>query len=90
MVGNLGYITYVFTHAAAPKKRPRPRCAGKVLEAKQRLADVRPKPGAKLTVMLMASAGGGGKPTQTAGQAALAASRAAKHQKLMVGMCNRL
>ena len=57
---------------------------GKVLEADVPLASqMKPKSG-RATVMLMASAGGGGgnAPKMTAGEAALAASRAAKAAKL--------
>ena len=61
-------------------------CKGKVLEAKRSIAEQGAKAlkGGKLSVMLMASAGGGGAPPPppTAGQAALAASRAAKAAKL--------
>ena len=53
---------------------------GKVLEADVPLASQMKPKGGRATVMLMASAGGGGgnAPKMTAGEAALAASRAAK------------
>ena len=64
-------------------------CKGRVLEAKGTIAEQAGKggvlaPGAKVTAMLMASAGGGGAaaPPRTAGESALAASRAAKAAKL--------
>ena len=57
---------------------------GKVLEADVPLASQMKPKGGRATVMLMASAGGGGgnAPKMTAGEAALAASRAAKAAKL--------
>lgn len=65
-------------------------CKGKVLEAQRSILQQAVKggvvkPGMKVTVMLMASTGGGGgapPPPKTAGQVALAASRAAKAAKL--------
>ena len=57
---------------------------GKVLEADVPLVSQMKPKGGRATVMLMASAGGGGgnAPKMTAGEAALAASRAAKAAKL--------
>ena len=65
-------------------------CKGKVLEAERPIAEQCRGKAGRATVMLMASVGGGGAPPPppTAGQAALAASRAAKAAKLAEARAN--
>ena len=65
-------------------------CKGKVLEAERPIAEQCKGKAGRATVMLVASVGGGGAPPPppTAGQAALAASRAAKAAKLAEARAN--
>lgn len=76
--------------AGVLRKHQKLICKGKVLEAERPIAEQCRGKAGRATVMLMASVGGGGAPPPppTAGQAALAASRAAKAAKLAEARAN--